>query len=241
MFGNSFHNIISNSMKTNIYIAAAMLAVAATIFAGCNREEKIQIAKSSIALSDSLCSIETEKSVFSAKTKRLDYSLNELNNRIDSIYDSRSGQLQETAAEDSHFMENGMGYELIMKDSVFMATEKLISLRILTYIYTGGAHGNTMFSAINYAPQSLQFLTTDNIFDANATAEIDSLLLKHFNNEDGCFWEKPTVAKASAVNIGNSEVTFIYNQYELGAYSCGPATVNIPIEEIGQYMIVQPF
>ncbi len=223
-------------MKTYIYYV--MLTAAIIVFAGCNREQKIQITKTSISMQDSLYSIDTEKSVFSTTSKKLDNSLNELNNRLDSIYNSNSEQLQARAKEDAQFMENGMGYELLMRDSVFMATDKLISLRILTYTYAGGAHGNTMFSAINYAPQSLQFLTTDNIFNANATAEIDSLLVKHFNNEDGCFWEKPTVAKASAINIGNSEVTFIYNQYELGAYSCGPATVNIPLNEIEPYMIL---
>ncbi len=216
-----------------------LFAVAALLFTGCNGNNSIKVVKTSVSLSDSLISVDMEKSVFSAENNKLDNLLNILNDSIDIIYNKANDYITEWANESRMFIEEGEYYELIVKDSVFYVSDELVSLRILKYMYTGGAHGNSFYSAINYAPQTHQFLTTANILDANRTEEMDELLVKYFKNDNGCFWEQPTVEKASAINISRNFVTFIYDHYVLGAYACGPAVVDIPLEEIQPYMILQ--
>ncbi len=216
-----------------------LFAVAALLFAGCNSNSNIQVADTSVYMSDSLVTVDTHKSVFSSGNSKLDNSLNELNDSIDVFYNKANDEIREWAEKAAEFIRDGMNYELVMDDSLFYSSDNLISLRIMKYMYTGGAHGNAFYTALNYNPQTCQFLTTANIINANNYTEVNELLAEHFKNDSGCFWEQPTVESASAINVSSNMVTFIYDHYVLGAYACGPAVIDVPIEEIQPYMMLQ--
>ncbi len=216
-----------------------LIAVAALLFAGCNSNSNIQVVDISVYSSDSLVTVDTHKSVFSSGNSKLDNSLNDLNDSIDLFYNKANDEIREWAEKSAEFIHEGMNYELMMEDSLFYSSSDFISLRIMKYMYTGGAHGNAFYTAINYDPQTRQFLTTANIINANNHAEVNKLIAQHFKNDSGCFWEQPKVENASAINISRNLVTFIYDHYVLGAYACGPAIVDVPLEEMQPYMLLK--
>ncbi len=221
-------------MKRSIYI---LIAAAAAFLTACSNKE-IQVSESVISFSDSLSSVNAQMSIFTSSDKTLTASLNKLNEKISSIYDKEYDALQSSVEQDASLPDSNIIYELFMGDSVFCASPTLVSVQICTYFYSGGAHGTTSYRAVNFNPRVGLFMSVEDIFDMRSVESINAILQSHFDNSSGCFWENPTLEKASAVNINFSELTFTYDQYLLGPYACGPAVVRVPLGDIEQYMLI---
>lgn len=124
-------------------------------------------------------------------------------------------------------------YQLYIEDSVFMATDNYISLRLTIYTFEGGAHGMTNYCAFNYDVKKGKFLMPEDIIDYTKAEEINSLLAKYFDNTENCFTEIPTLTNGfTALTISPESMCFTYPQYSLGAYACGMAMVTIPDKEL---------
>lgn len=155
---------------------------------------------------------------------------------IDSLmYDTKSQAISYFSRRSSR-KRPAFKYQLVSRDTLFSATNKIISARILAYTFTGGAHGATRFYSVNYSPEIGSFLKLQDILDLSKTAEIDVLIQKHFNNENGAFNKQPTLELAATVNISKTSVIFTYEHYVLGPYSSGYAVVEVPRKEIKEFL-----
>ena len=121
---------------------------------------------------------------------------------------------------------------LFVTDSVFMATNKYISMRLTVYTFTGGAHGITDFYAFNYDVKNQKMLSVADIVDLNNQEQIDRLLKLHFENPENCFNTDPTIDQVTTINFTPADVCFTYAQYQLGPYVCGAPIVAVPISEL---------
>ena len=119
-------------------------------------------------------------------------------------------------------------YELQVGDSVFMANDQYVSVRLIVYTFTGGAHGITNFYTFNYDVQNQKFLTNQEILNYTNETQINTQLKANFKNPEGCFTTDPTLKDVTAVNFNKTSVCFTYGQYVLGAYACGVAEVAVP-------------
>ena len=119
-------------------------------------------------------------------------------------------------------------YELQVGDSVFMANDQYVSVRLIVYTFTGGAHGITNFYTFNYDVQNQKFLTNQEILNYTNETQINTQLKANFKNPEGCFTTDPTLKDVTAVNFNKNSVCFTYGQYVLGAYACGVAEVAVP-------------
>lgn len=69
------------------------------------------------------------------------------------------------------------GYtELQVGDSVFMANDQYVSVRLIVYTFTGGAHGITNFYTFNYDVQNQKFLTNQEILNYTNETQINTQL-----------------------------------------------------------------
>lgn len=204
----------------------------------CIRNTAIKTTETKISLEDSIYTIEMKSTLFSSADKKQNMALGELNTATEKFCRQFIDTFKQDAWDNREYLEKGMTYQLVILDSVFLAEKDLVSIRYTYYMYVGGAHGSTGYTAFNYNPQTGTFLQNNNLFNPQYTKQINQLLQKYFLDPDGCFWDKPTLNEVAAVNIGKEFVTFIYAQYVLGAYACGPATVNIPITELLPYLAI---
>lgn len=180
--------------------------------------------------------IDVTESFIDAK-KSDDYRLIEpVNSRMGEIIDSLIYDTKSQSISTSSRHRNNFKYELFTTDTVFLASNKIISTRITAYTFSGGAHGATYFYGLNYSPATGRFLKLDDIFEMSASSAINEAIEKHFNNENGCFTEKPTIEEATTVNISKTSAIFTYKHYLLGAYACGSAVVEVPLEELKNYL-----
>lgn len=124
-------------------------------------------------------------------------------------------------------------FEFYAEDSVFMVRPDYISLRLMTYVFRGGAHGMTDFYAFNYDVRRQQLQSPAQILDFRKYREINELLKKNFVNAEGCFTEIPTLENGfAALNVSLQAICLTYPQYVLGPYACGYAQVNLPRTEL---------
>lgn len=129
-------------------------------------------------------------------------------------------------------------YELVTRDTVFIANKNIISSRIMAYSFLGGAHGVTRFYSVNYSPKDTRFLSIGDILNLKMSDYIDKAIENNFKNDNDCFNVKPTLEMVSIVNISKNSIIFTYEHYLLGAYSCGYATIEVPINEIKNALLI---
>lgn len=181
-------------------------------------------------------SIDVTESFIDAK-KSDDYRLIEpVNARTGEIIDSLIYDTKSKSISTSSRHRNSFKYELVTNDTVFIASDKIISVRITAYQFGGGAHGSTSFYGLNYSPATGRFLRLEDIFEMSASSAINTVIEKYFKNENDCFNEKPTIEGATVVNISKTSAIFTYKHYLLGAYACGSAVVEVPLKELNNYL-----
>ena len=148
---------------------------------------------------------------------------------IDSLQNDLKVQLKEYIQKAQEMKEEPMlPFELDIKDSVFMADSRYISVRFSVYTLTGGANGLTEYYAVNYSLKDKKFLTPEGILNDDKRAEINKQIQRNFKNPENCFSEVPTLANVTAVNFSESDVCFTYNPLVLGAHYCGAAEISVP-------------
>ena len=226
-------------MKTKIltFLAAAFL------LAGCHKEIKLEVKQMHEMDKNNLVAFTIDRPLFSTTEPAVEESCVVFNDSITKFIDLQKNEVKAQAKEFKMAMdslgEQMVGpFELIVKDSVYMADENYISVRLLTYTFTGGAHGMTNFYGFNYNVKTKKFLNNSEILNDNKTPQINDLLKAHLQNPDSCFTDTPTVENFTTLNFTRHSVDFTYAQYILGPYSCGYTTIAIPSHKMKGLMSI---
>lgn len=129
-------------------------------------------------------------------------------------------------------------FGLIIGDSVFIISDKYISVLFYVETYFSGApHGFNYSVSFNYDLESQKLLTNKEIIDYSRKEDVDKLLQKYFNNHDNCFSILPTLNDNYTLNFNKEEFTFTYRPYILGSYACWYAQIVIPREEVDKFIM----
>lgn len=227
-------------MKTLVLTLFAALFM----LTGCKKEIKLEVKRMTETEKNDLWDINIQRSVFLTTEASVEESCVVFNDKLTGMLSVMQDSIRAQAQE----LQKGllaMGLPMIapcalyVRDSVYMANEDYISVRLLVYVMTGGAHGNTTFYGLNYDVKTKQFLTNKEVVDYGKAKEIDGLLKTHFVNRDSCFNEIPTLETMSALNFTKNTVDFTYAQYVLGAYACGYMEVAVPRKEMKDALLVK--
>jgi hypothetical protein len=224
-------------MKKLFSIVLIVLALAS-----CDTAE-IQFKVSPLASKDSteICTINTKLPVLS----ELNGKFTELCERVNSDIKNKNNSFLLAFKKDAYsfykesqqdtFPPSAIKYEYFGDYNMFFADAKSVSLRFINYQYTGGAHGMTMFDCYNYDVKTAKELKFSDVFksDEEAISKINALLLANFKNPEKCFTTNPTINSTYKLfNIQKDTVMFTFAHYELGAYACGIAEVEVPIVKL---------
>lgn len=218
-------------MKSTLFMAI-MVALA---FTGCQpKVQNLSVKQEHTEVVSEDWDIQIDRPVFSTADEAVNKGCIAVNSKIEKFVSDLSDSLRVDATElfkmfaDKPEERPDWKYELMIDDSVFMATDQFISVRLREYIFTGGAHGNTGFRAFNYDIKNQKFLSDKEILNYANAAQINAQLKANFKNPDGCFTNEPTLDEASAINFDATSVYFIFEPYVLGPYACGTAEVVVP-------------
>lgn len=227
----------------NYFICILFLALA---FGGCqSKVQHLDVKQVSFSDTTDDWGIRVNLSVFSSTDPEVNKSCQVLNDEIQKYVSGLSDSLKLQATEffTTYVTDTtprpAWNYELIVEDSVFMATDHFVSVRVLAYVFTGGAHGNTSFCSFNYDVKNQKLLTPEEIINYNDLAGINALLKANFKNPEKCFNVDPTLDLMTVLNFNPTDVCFTYEQYVLGAYACGVAEITVPRKELKDAMLVK--
>ncbi|MDL2222610.1 DUF3298 and DUF4163 domain-containing protein [Bacteroidales bacterium OttesenSCG-928-M11] len=136
-------------------------------------------------------------------------------------------------------------YQKTIRNTILFNRGNVISQVINTYEYTGGAHGLSTTQGLNLDIETGNPIRYNDVFFDYEEDKISDLLLtylldkykvgtKEELNDMGFMFDKITPSRNFVVN--DQGITFIYGQYELGAYTLGIIELFVPYYYIYMYM-----
>ncbi len=133
------------------------------------------------------------------------------------------------------------GYEQTTNCELTWTDEKLITVELLTSMYSGGAHPSYQDEYLNVDPKTgntldiLSFITDRKAFEVLVQNKLRMKLEMNENDK----WEDFTFVDEFIlpVNMGMTEsgLRLIYNEYEILPYSEGMTEILISREELGEF------
>lgn len=138
-----------------------------------------------------------------------------------------------------------MPWEAMVDGKVVHEDEKLVSLEVTSYSFTGGAHGYSSTTYLNFDKGRARELDAGDLFvdlkgfegfaetrfrdqeDIPATGNI---------NATGFMFEGDRFHLPQNIGYTDQGLQLIYNQYEVASYADGPIVLTLPYAEVNQYL-----
>lgn len=137
----------------------------------------------------------------------------------------------------SDFPNVSQPWDAQIDGEVMHQTPQIISVAITSYVNTGGAHGNTRISFLNFDTATGNRIQNDALINNKKAFETvaKTYLMDAVDADD--LLSKPNHFKLPE-NIGfnNEGVILLYNQYEIAPYSTGIIDFTIPIEKVRDFL-----
>lgn len=149
----------------------------------------------------------------------------------------------------NQFAEEATPWVATVSTVVSYEDTKIITLKLDSYLFTGGAHGYNTTHYLNFDKGKGLELDTDNLFKNKSAfenyAESKFKIQEEIPSQDdinstGFMFE--TGSFYLPENIGYTElgVQLFYEQYEVASYADGPIVLTIPYTELERYLVYSP-
>jgi hypothetical protein len=144
---------------------------------------------------------------------------------------------EEYNAFNADFPNSPLVWEAQIDGEVMFQSPKIISIAITSYVNTGGAHGNTTISFLNFDAVTGKRILNKNLIKNEAAFIVaaKSYFEATIKEEDVLFDSDNFQLPA---NIGYNEegIVLLYNTYEIAPYSTGIIEFTIPMDEVSSYL-----
>jgi|GEM_PF-6917483 len=163
---------------------------------------------------------------FKSNFENIDKEINEL------VNNSECPSLKE---EENIIMDISSHYQFHY-DLILNSFKNYVSLLVIYYEYTGGAHGNTTSKSFNYKIENRKALKINSLFDFykdDKITSIDSFIKEIYKKNESCVNKeaKKLLKKEEAYkiwNIKNDNILILYfDPYIIAPYYCGRIEVFI--------------
>ena len=215
----------------NLSLAAAI----ALSLCGCNAKKAANIETDTVEYETQSASVYIERPTFSIR-KNKDVE-NKLNKQFDDEINSMLVAFDTTSANAGELLGgNKCVFELHIKE---MYNENdFLSILSDTYEYTGGAHGQSVWTAYNIDTLNGNTVLLADLFEKNDYSAVLEHLIdtEHEKKPDeyGDLWEKPKIKDENQKNfyISPDGLTIFYEPYDLSYYARGVVEFTLPNDEI---------
>ena len=113
----------------------------------------------------------------------------------------------------------------------------ILSYTVTKYTYTGGAHGMTSETTLNFDTDNGSLIGETELFQDGYEERLSSLLSLHLPEAlqepgDTAMLFTRDIRPNGNFRVSETGLTYIYNQYEIGPYVLGAVEVTVPWEEL---------
>ncbi len=163
-------------------------------------------------------------------------------NRVVALNDGYREFLGEMTDEDIKSLSPGISLSNEVSYDIALANNDFISLTVNNYTFTGGAHGGTSSSVINYDLKNNRELELADIFEQNSNylktisdysiADLTKRLTDMSDEEWIGRGAGAEIDNFASWNLTKKGLMFTFDQYQVAAYAAGPQTVIIPYNDL---------
>ncbi len=146
-------------------------------------------------------------------------------------------------ASSREFPEYTIPWEASVEGRMSYRSPNLISIEFDLALFTGGAHGYTSVSYLNFNSKTGDQLGTKDIFEN----EFKSYAEKFFRqkndipedqpiNSTGLFFENDSFQLPQNIGFSKNKIILRYNAYEVASYAEGSIQLEIPIKDVEEFI-----
>lgn len=166
----------------------------------------------------------------------VDYQDQEKLESLDELAQQFINDYETTSTE---FPEYNIPWEAYVESEITHDTEELISIEFDLSLFTGGAHGHTSVTFLNFDPETGKLLSSNDLFSdefkefaekrfrmKNEIPETESI------NSTGFYFENDSFHLPQNIGFKKNKVILRYNAYEIASYADGNIEMEFSMEEI---------
>ena len=243
-----------------------LVLVFAVLFAACEEEkEPLKFTNYSVEKSYDACNPEEGNCTFisvnypvaEGKNEAGERMNEEITNHIIQVVDYRDDkQIESIEGLADRFIENfentandfpeqNIPWEASVFGEISLRTEDLISFRFNSEIFTGGAHGYSSVSFLNFNPETGAPYSHEELFTSEFKEFFEEKFRQDQNipqdepiNSNGLFFEDDKFVLPQNIGFTENELVLHYNAYEISSYADGNFTYRFPYAEVEEFLKV---
>lgn len=131
----------------------------------------------------------------------------------------------------------------LVNQSIYFQSDSLVSIGVDTEVMTGGAHGYSATSFFNFDPQTGEKLSHDELFKEGFKDYVEGVFREQEEiaegdpiNSTGFWFEDDKFSLPINVGFEEDKVILIYNPYEIASYADGEFYLELPKNEVSEYI-----
>ncbi|MFN8255226.1 MAG: DUF3298 domain-containing protein [Bacteroidales bacterium] len=129
-----------------------------------------------------------------------------------------------------------LNYELIRSSKIIYNNNYFLSFEIESYVYAGGAHGLPNMKYLHFNMKTGDTVGIDDIFSPESKLKLSEILENKKNemeaNGINVFFDDARIEAIDNFYFKDNVLCFVYNPYEIGPFSSGFITIEVPADEI---------
>lgn len=137
-------------------------------------------------------------------------------------------------------------WEAYVDQKISLQSDSLVSIAVITEIFSGGAHGYKTLTFLNLDPVTGKELSKNDIFEEDFLPYVEQRFRQEQNipedeniNSTGFWFENETFNLPENIGFSEEKVILVYNSYEIAPYASGDIVLEIPIEEVRSFIRIR--
>ncbi len=147
------------------------------------------------------------------------------------------------------YAEEATPWEVKVNGSVSFEDKEILTIKLDSYLFTGGAHGYNTTHYLNFDKLNGIELNTEDLF--KNTSDFEKYVETKFRlqedipeggdiNSTGFMFETGSFYLPQNIGYTKEGIQFFYEQYEIASYADGPIIITIPYSELNKYLAFNP-
>lgn len=155
-----------------------------------------------------------------------------------SIEESIDAFNEEYNAFNKDFPDASMPWEAQIDGEMLFESTEIISISITSYLNTGGAHGNTFITFLNFNAQTGKRLkNTDLIKNTDGFKTLAASYFKKALSDDDMLFKPDNFQLPENMGYVEEGIHLLYNTYEIAPYATGIIEFTIPFEKARPFLV----
>ena len=167
-------------------------------------------------------------------------------NNFKNLEDLSENFIEDYESTSKEFPEENIPWEASILGRISHRSSDLISIEFDLALFTGGAHGYTSLSYINFNSKTGDQLSKKDIFEDKFIDYAENIFRLKNNipkdqpiNSTGLLFENDRFQLPKNIGFSKNKIILRYNAYEVASYAEGGIQLEIPIQDVEEFIKIR--